>query len=270
MANKSNVAQPALILSGLRRSQDCCRRVTGPRCKKSPLVFYLLSPPPSPPSLLTRASLDLPRVKSYGRTDGQVTQTDAAHLSRFEWSERDHTGWDRSTEGREGLEKEGERTERETGLRAAVGRPRRTGREFSDERDSPSRRASRWRRSICCSFFSYPLVRPSPAPQGPPLPLLFLSSFSFITPKLSTTSSLFFVSFFHRFFISRLISRFRSPFLSLSFFLDFFFALYLKAFHFQVREILFFRTRSRVMRVFILGTDQVNFFDETELYISPM
>lgn len=186
MANKSNVAQPALILSGLRRSQDCCRRVTGPRCKKSPLVFYLLSPPSFPPSLLTRASLDLPRVKSYGRTDGQVTQTDAAHLSRFEWSERDHTGWDRSTEGREGLEKEGERTEREMGLRAAVGRPRRTGREFSDERDSPSRRASRWRRSICCSFFSYPLVPPSPAPQGPPLPFLFLSSFSFITPKLST------------------------------------------------------------------------------------
>lgn len=218
MANKSNVAQPALILSGLRRSQDCCRRVTGPRCKKSPLVFYLLSPPPSPPSLLTRASLDLPRVKSYGQTDGQVTQTDAAHLSRFEWSERDHTGWDRSTEGREGLEKEGERTERETGLRAAVGRPRRTGREFSDERDSPSRRVSRWRRSICCSFFSYPLV-----PPRPPLKvLLFLFFFSplFLSLRQNSRpreSSLFFVPFFHRFFISRLISRFRSPFLSLSF-----------------------------------------------------
>lgn len=92
--------------------------------------------------------------------------------------------------------REGERTERETGLRAAVGRPRRTGREFSDERDSPSRRASRWRRSICCSFFSYPLVLPSPAPQGPPLPLLFLSSFSFITPKLSTTRVLSFLRAF--------------------------------------------------------------------------
>jgi len=50
---------------------------------KSRLSFSFFLP------LLTRASLDLLRVKSYGRTDGQVTQTDAAHLSRFEWSEQD-------------------------------------------------------------------------------------------------------------------------------------------------------------------------------------
>lgn len=52
----------------------------GPAVKSRPSFSFFLP-------LLTRASLDLPRVKSYGRTDGQVTQTDAAHLSRFEWSE---------------------------------------------------------------------------------------------------------------------------------------------------------------------------------------
>lgn len=164
-----------------------------------------------------------------------MTQTDAAHLSRFEWSEQDHTGWDRSTKGREGLEKERERNERkrgrerETRLRAAVERPRRTGREFSDERDSPSRRASRWRRSICCSFFSYPLV-----PLARPSRSSFLSSFSPLFLSLRQNSrprefSLFFMPFFHRFLyfpfdLSFSLSVFLSLSLSLS--LDFFFAFY--------------------------------------------
>lgn len=38
-------------------------------------------------SFLSLPLVDLPRVKSYERTDGQVTQTDAAHLSRFEMSD---------------------------------------------------------------------------------------------------------------------------------------------------------------------------------------
>jgi len=86
VTNKNNVVQPALIPSDLRR--DVGRGIVvvvgspGLAVKSRPSFSFFLP-------LLTRASLDLPRVKSYGRTDGQVTQTDAAHLSRFEWSERD-------------------------------------------------------------------------------------------------------------------------------------------------------------------------------------
>lgn len=63
-------------------------------------------------------------------------------------------------------------------------------REFSDEGDSPSRQASRWRRSICCSFFSYP-----PPPRGG-FSSLFLS-----LHRAARISSLFLVFLFHRFFL---------------------------------------------------------------------
>lgn len=109
VANKNNVVQPTLIPSDVRRGVSRGIVVVivvvgspGPAVKSRPSFSFFLP-------LLTRASLDLPRVKSYGRTDGQVTQTDAAHLSRFEWSERDRRVGIEAREDARGTQKKRER-----------------------------------------------------------------------------------------------------------------------------------------------------------------
>lgn len=209
--------QPALIPSDLRRGVGRGIVVVivvvgspGPAVKSRPSFSFFFP-------LLTRASLDLPRVKSYGRTDGQVTQTDAAHLSRFEWSERDRR--DRGTRGCAGnAEKKRERErgrerqrKRETGRRAVVGRaarPRRTEGEFSDEGDSPLRRGLPLAavNLLLLFFLSAPfsLSRPSSRSSSASL---FLS----LRQTPGRENPLFLrSSFFHRFFISRLISRLRA------------------------------------------------------------
>lgn len=222
----------------------------GPTVKSRPSFSFFLP-------LLTRASLDLPRVKSYGRTDGQVTQTDAAHLSRFEWSE-----WDRwvgivAREDARGTQKKKERerekktmserkSERETGLGAIVGRaarPRRTGGEFSDAKGTPRRAgASRWRRSICCSFFSYPLLSLSRPSSRSSSTSLFLS--------LRQTPAARILSFFVR--LSSIVSLFpvwslASLFLFLTEREFLFFAL--RSHRFSFRAVNFFSSERNARRV---------------------
>lgn len=112
-----------------------------------------------------------------------------------------------------------ERQRRERGWAKGGCRERRAteedGKSFSGEGDSPSRRASRWRRSICCSFFSppaasFPLFPPwlHPSRVSSPLPLLSVSLFHYAKLSGPRESSLSSCSFFRRFFISRLISCF--------------------------------------------------------------
>lgn len=207
---KITLCNPALIPSDLGRGVGRGIVVVivvvgspGPAVKSRPSFSFFLP-------LLTRASLDLPRVKSYGRTDGQVTQTDAAHLSRFEWSERDPLGRDRGTGGRAGSAKKEREREREREKKTKRGRKReRRGTKGGCRESRETKEDGRsvfGRRGLPVApgppagggqfaapfFLIRSFLSPAP-PQGPPLPLFF-SRCAKLRPRDPSLS--FFVRFF--------------------------------------------------------------------------
>lgn len=124
---------------------------------------------------------------------------------------------------REGREEDGEKDgRRETGLRAAVGRaarPRKTGEEFSDEGDSPSRRGLPLAAvNLLLLFF---LSAPFSLSPALPFKVLFHLSFSFAAPNSGRENHPLFLrsSFFHLSFLYFPSDLQPSFFLSLSFFL---------------------------------------------------